>query len=214
MPSSTRWPTRRRLLRSAAALVGAGAVAGCGGSASSSSSASNAPNDDPPDDAITDPPTAVLRAPRDVAVLRDGDGTDAPDDDGIREWSHNLLAGADAAASVSIADVDGAGAARQLLDATDFDAETVYVERHVVGECFDQRLCWIRWTDAEVETSYARVLRPAEVSCSVDVRVGITHLIRLPAALDPEQVNRFSSSSSGGVCRSGAERDNGGGADS
>ena len=200
MPSNERPATRRRLLRSAAALAGAGAVAGCGGSASSSSSASNAPDDDPPDDAVTDPPAVVLRAPRGVAVLREGDATDAADE--AREWNHNLVADADTAAAVSVADVAGAASARQFLTETDFDAETVYIERHVVDECYDQRLCWVRWTDEEIETSYARVLRPADAACAADERVGITHLIRLPAALDPESISRFSSGSRAGVCRS------------
>ena len=206
MPSSTRSPTRRRLLRAAAALVGAGALAGCGGSASSSSSASNAPNANPPDDALTDPSTVALRAPADVTMLRDGEtGTDASGEIRTDEWQHDLVADADTAASVSIADVDGAEAARRFLDDTDFETETVYIERHVVGECYEQRLCWIRWTDEEVETSYARILRPAEVSCSADDRTGVTYLIRLPAALDPDSVSHFSSGSSSGVCRSRTE---------
>lgn len=202
MPSSERLASRRRLLRSAAALVGVGAVAGCGGSASSSGSVSNAPNHDPPDDAVPDPPAVVLRAPRGVGVLREGDDTDTPGTGEGREWSHTLVADADTAASVSVADIVGAASARQFLAETDFDAETVYIERHVVGECYEQRLCWIRWTDEEIETSYARVLRPADAACSADDRVGITHLIRLPAALDPDSISRFSSGSRAGVCRS------------
>jgi hypothetical protein len=202
MPSNERPATRRRLLRSTAALVGVGAVAGCGGSASSSSSASNAPDDDPPDDAVPDPPTVILRAPRGVAVLREGDDTDTATTDEVREWNHNLVADADTAASLSVADIAGAASARQFLAETDFDAETVYIERHVVGECYEQQLCWVRWTDEEIETSYARVLRPADAACSADDRVGITYLIRLPAALDPDTISRFSSGSRAGVCRS------------
>jgi hypothetical protein len=198
MPSSTRSPTRRRLLRSAAALVGVGSVAGCSGTGSSSSeSVSNGPNADPPDDAVTDPPAVVLRAPQGVRVLRD----ETSETDDPQEWRHNLVADADTAASVSIADVNGADEARGFLDQTDFETETVYVERHVVGECYEQRLCWIRWTEERVETSYARVLRPADVSCSADARVGVTHLIQLSDALDPDQVSRFSSSGGSGACR-------------
>jgi hypothetical protein len=135
-----------------------------------------------------------------VRVLRDEtDETSETDDP--REWRHNLVADADTATSVSIADVDGATEARGFLDQTDFETETVYVERHVVGECYEQRLCWIRWTEERVETSYARVLRPADVSCSADARVGVTHLIQLSDALDPDQVSRFSSSGGSGACR-------------
>ena len=211
MPSSTSLPTRRRLLRSAAALVGAGAVAGCGGTAESSGTAVADAGADPPDDAVTDPASVVLRAPPDEPILREaGDGTDAGSGDDesdpqVDEWRHNLVADAETAASLSIADVDGADETRRFLEETDFDAETVYVERHVVGECYDQRLCWVRWTDERVETSYARVLRGADVSCSADARVGVTHLIRLSAALDPDRISRFSSSGGSGQCRTPAE---------
>jgi len=206
MPSSTPRPTRRRLIRSAAALVGAGAVAGCGGTAESSGTAVSSPEADPPDDAVTDPASVVLRAPLDEPVLQEaGDGSDS-DSDGesdprAGEWRHNLVADAETAASMSVVDVDGAAEARRFLEETDFDAETVYVERHAVGECYDQRLCWVRWTDQRIETSYARVLRPAEAACSADVRVGVTHLIRLSAALDPDQISRFSSSGGSRPCR-------------
>ena len=210
MPSNPSRSSRRRLLRSAAALVGTGAVAGCGGTAESSGTAVADAGADPPDDAVTDPASVVLRAPPDEPILREaGDGTDGSGDDEsdpqVDEWRHNLVADAETAASLSIADVDGADETRRFLEETDFDAETVYVERHVVGECYDQRLCWVRWTDERVETSYARVLRGADVSCSADARVGVTHLIRLSAALDPDRISRFSSSGGSGQCRTPAE---------
>jgi hypothetical protein len=206
MPSSTPRPTRRRLLRSAAALVGVGAVAGCNGTAESSGTAVAGSDPDPPDDAIADPPSVVLRAPADEPVVREETDSDGDDESDLRvdEWRHILVADDETATSVSIADVDGADEAREFLDETDFDAETVYVERHVVGECYDQRLCWIRWTDEQVETSYGRVLRPAEAACSADARVGVIHLIRLPAALDPDEISRFSSSGGSGQCRTPA----------
>jgi hypothetical protein len=206
MPSNSPQPTRRRLLRSAAALVGVGAVAGCNGTAESSGTAVADPDPDPPDDAVTDPESVVLRAPPDELVLREATDTDTESEGDARidEWRHNLIADAETAASTSIAEIDGAGEARQFLDETDFGTETVYVERHVIGECYDQRLCWIRWTDERVETSYGRVLRPAEAACSADARVGVTHLIRLPVALDPDEVSRFSSSGGSGQCRTPA----------
>ena len=211
MPSNPSRSSRRRLLRSAAALVGAAAVAGCGGTAESSGTAVAEVGTDPPDDAVTDPESVVLRAPPDEPILREaGDDTDAGSGDdesepGVDEWRHSLVADAETATSLSVSDVDGAEAARRFLDDTDFDAETVYAERHVVGECYDQRLCWVRWTEDRVETSYARVLRDADVACSADTRVGVTHLIRLPVALDPDQVSRFSSSGGSGRCRTPTE---------
>ena len=210
MPSSTPRPPRRRFLRSAAALVSAGAVAGCNGTAESSGTAVDGPNADPPDDAVTDPESVVLRAPPDDPVPREVGGGDSGGETGtdseprVDEWRHDLIADAETAASVSIADVESAIEARRSLDDTDFGSETAYVERHVVGECYEHRLCWVRWTDDRVQTSYARVLRDADVACAADARVGVTHLIRLPAALDPEQVSRFSSSGGSGWCRTPA----------
>lgn len=206
MPSSSPRSTRRRLLRSAAALAGVGAVAGCNGTGEASNTAVSEQDPDPPADAVTDPAAVVLRAPSDEPVIREStdDGDTASDDgsDGqVDEWRHDLIAEAETASSLSIADVDGADEAREFLEGTDFETETVYVERHVVGECYEQRLCWIRWTDERVETSYTRVLRPAEAACSADARVGVTHLIRLPVALDPERIRGFSSGGGSGQCR-------------
>lgn len=211
MPSSTPTPTRRRLLQSVAAVLGASALAGCGGSGSASSTARAGPNAHPPEDALTDPTHVSLRHSERAPIVRDADSTtadsegDSDADEGATarfdEWHHLLVANADHASSLTFADVDGVADARRLLAETDFESESVYVERHVIGECYERRLCWIRWTDSEVETDYARILRDADVACEADARDVVTNLVRIPVALDPERISSYGSSSGGGPCR-------------
>jgi len=218
MPSSTQGPTRRRLLAATASLFCGTALAGCGGSSSASGSAREGPNAEPPDDALVDPPHVTLRSGDLQPLVRSGTPTETADADasaaGSREpeidsWAHHLVASDEAAAALTVADVDGADEAREFLDATDFGSETVYVERHLVGECYLQELCWVRWTDSAIETDYARVLRDADVACEADARDVVTKLIRLPAALDPDSVSSYSSGSGGGRCRGPARGDRG-----
>ena len=216
MPSSTPVPTRRRFIQSTAALLGASTLAGCGGSGSASGSSREAPNAAPPEDALTDPTHVSLRHSERAPLVRDADSTtadsdgDSNADDGetprFDEWHHLLVADADHASSLSFADVDGVEDARRLLSETDFDSESVYVERHVIGECYERRLCWIRWTDSEIETDYARILRDADVACKADAEDVVTNFIRIPAVLDPEQISSYGSSSGGGPCRRPDER--------
>jgi len=212
MPSSTSSPTRRRLLRSTAALLGAGALAGCGGhSGASGSSTVSGPGAEPPADALVDPTAVKLRSPELKPIVftesesgtqtgadsASGDQTETPIDD----WRHTLVGDAETAASLSFADVDGVDDAKALLEETDFESESVYVERHAIGECYERQLCWVRWTENEIETDYARILRDADVACEADARDVVTYLIRIPVALDPEQVNSYSSGSGSGPCR-------------
>lgn len=205
MPSSTRFPTRRRLLESTAALLGASALAGCGGSSEASSTGREGPNAEPPGDARTDLPHVSLRNPeRAPIVFRESESpTDEPNDGEtarLDDWRHFLVVDADDAESLSFADVDGVDEARRLLDETDFESESVYVERHAIAECYERELCWVRWTESRVETDYARILRDADEACGADAKDVVTTLVRLPAALDPDEVQSYGSSS-GGACR-------------
>jgi hypothetical protein len=212
MPSSTPAPTRRRFVKSTAAVLGAAALAGCGGSGSASSSSRAAPNADPPDDALTDPTHVTLRNPERAPIVSGPEstvgGTNAESDQGadestpqFDEWHHLVVVDADRASSLTFADVDGVDDARRLLEETDFDSESVYVERSVVPECYERRLCWIRWSDSEIETDYARILRDADVACEADAEDVVTNVIRLPVALDPDQISSYGSSSGSGPCR-------------
>ncbi|WP_144904821.1 hypothetical protein [Halobellus captivus] len=206
MPSNTPSPSRRRLLQPAAALLGSSALAGCGGSSTASSTARDGPDANPPEDALTDPTHVSLRNTERAPIVRDPNAeTGASGDDSagtprFDRWRHDLVVDAERAASLTFADVDGVDAARALLDETDFEAASVYVEGHVVAECYERRLCWIRWTDSEIETDYARILRDADVACEADAKDFVVNLIRIPAALDPDDIRSYGSGG-GGRCR-------------
>ncbi|MFB6250581.1 MAG: hypothetical protein ABEI27_02655, partial [Halobellus sp.] len=118
----------------------------------------------------------------------------------IDDWAHYLIARTEDASALTFADVDGADDARSFLDATDFSSQTIYVERHLVDECFRHRLCWVRWTESEVETDYARLLRDADFACEANAQMAVTYLIRLPVTLEPGQINSYGSGSGGGPC--------------
>ncbi|MFD1685344.1 hypothetical protein [Halobellus litoreus] len=207
MPSNAPSPSRRRLLQSIAAVLGASALAGCGGSGSASGTARAGPNVEPPQDALTDPTHVSLRNSELAPIVEDPDSeTDASESDTagtprFDDWQHDLVVDAERAGSLTFADVDGADEARALLDETDFESESVYVEGHVVPECYERRLCWVRWTDSEIETDYARILRDADVACEADADDFVTNLIRIPAALNPDDVRSYGSSSGSGPCR-------------
>ena len=160
-----------------------------------------------PEDALVDPPRVTLRGsgmepnvvsetPTETASSDD----DQSDRDRIDDWAHYLVSNAEDASALTFADVDGAADARSFLDATDFSSQTIYVERHLVDECFRQRLCWARWTENNIETDYARILRDADVACEANAQVAVTYLIRLPVTLEPGQINSYSSGSGGGPC--------------
>jgi hypothetical protein len=139
-----------------------------------------------------------------VITRRPATATDASDeesDDETFDWWHLLVADAETASSLAFADVEGVDRARRFLADTDFSSASVYVEQHAVPECYDQRLCWIRWTGDRIETDYAIVLRDADVACEVGAEDVVAYFVRLPVALDPDEVRRFSSGSGGGHCR-------------
>jgi len=195
MPSTTR---RRTLQRVATLLAGVG-LAGCSGESSSTY---------PPettDNVAFDPESHSLRSSDPGPILWAGDRpTTEPgtgDDARRRHWTtRRFVADADDAAAISIADVDGAADAREFLDATDYDAATVYIDQAGIRECFTQDLCHVRWSETEVDTDYARYYRDADVACETDARDVLVTLIRIPEALDPDDVSSYGSSRGSGTC--------------
>jgi len=196
--------TRRRALHGAAALLTG--FAGCAGESSSSSS-------HPPEatgNVAFDPESYSLRNPRLEPVVWTGERPTPVEDEErerARPWGHHLfVADADDADAVSIGDVDGAAGAREFLDATDYDAATVYVERVAIRQCFTQELCHVRWSETEIDTSYARYYRDADVACETETRDVLVTLIRIPGAFDPSDVNSYGSSRGSGTCERRNER--------
>jgi hypothetical protein len=196
--------TRRDLLGATALTVGV-TVAGCAGESSSTSNY-------PPEDVGTvafDPESYAIRHADPEPILWSGERpTTDPDadadDERVRPWDHHLFV--DDAAAVSVADVDGAAGARGFLDSTDYDAATVYVERVTIRECYAQDLCHVRWSESEIDTSYARYYRDADVACETEARDLVVTLIRIPEAFDPSDVNSYGSSRGSGTCEARNER--------
>jgi hypothetical protein len=198
MPS----PTRRRALQDVAAALVGGALAGCSGESSSTSG--HPP--DPTGSVAFDPESYSLRNAGREPILWSGErpttepGTD-DDEERVRPMGHHLfVADTDDAAAVSVADVEGADGAREFLGSTDYDSATVYVERVGVRECFTQDLCHVRWSGTEIDTSYARYHRDADVACETDARDVVVTLIRIPEDFDPGSVNSYGSSRGSGTC--------------
>ncbi|SDN19467.1 hypothetical protein SAMN04487949_3621 [Halogranum gelatinilyticum] len=196
--------TRRHALHGAAAALLVG-LAGCSGSNSSSRTAT-ASERPVPDDAETDPAHVQLRSTADAAAVRHPDDETPTDDedDSFQFRSHPFVASRETADGLTFGDgVDdeSVAAARRLLAETDFDSETVYLEQRRIRECFALDLCYVRWDTDRVETQYGRRLLPADVACETDTYDVVATLVRIPAALDPEDVSRFSSGTSGSGCR-------------
>jgi hypothetical protein len=193
--------TRRRALSGAAALLTG--FAGCSGESSSSSSY-------PPEDVdnvAVDPESYSLRTRGDDPLMWTGERPTPRDDEERSHYRHHtFVTSAGAAADVSFAAVPGADEARAFLDDTDYDAATVYVEQWRVRECFAPKLCHVRWSETDIDTSYSRRYRDADVACETEAEDTIATLIRIPAAFDPSEVNSYGSSYGSGTCEERNER--------
>lgn len=198
--------TRRRALHGAAGLVAA--LAGCSGTGFGESESTRThpretPADEPGHGSEADPDYVTVRsdADRPPVWFGDEDGSDRPGA-GERHYhgDRTIIDGEDRADRVRVAGAVDAEPVRSFLDETDFEAETVYLEVNQVEECFRLELCRIQWRPDDVETDYGRVLRPYDERCDADARVYEARLIRIPDALDHEDVNSYGSSVGGGAC--------------
>jgi len=193
--------TRRRALSGAAALLTG--FAGCSGESSSSSSY-------PPEEignVELNPESYTLRNPERAPTVWTGERPTSRDDEERPHRRHHLfVTGSDDAAGVSFADVDGADGARDFLDATDYDAATVYIEQWTIEECFTPDLCSVRWSEDDIDTSYTRRYRDADVACAADAEDVVVTIIRIPEAFDPSDINGYGSSRGSGTCERENER--------
>lgn len=173
-------PTRRSLLGSAALGV-LGTFAGCSG-ASDPESASvrrQASGTDP------DPTVLKPRNPDGDRILLDGsdvDGEGEPISVG-RELVTSAERASDLLVAEGVADADRERI-RSFLDATDYDAETVYVSPAGIRSCQRLEIDSVSWRPGRVEYEYCRELRPPDEACEADTMVTLGLLFRLPAVLD------------------------------
>lgn len=151
----------------------------------------------------TDPETFSLRVSgRRTAIWYAETETASSTDEGPPRLETRFVTDADRAESMSFAPEvgDEAEAAREFLTSTDYDAETVYIEQSRVGECFRLEFCHVRWTDTEIDTSYVRRYRDADVACETTANDTVVQFIRVPDTLNPESISGYGSQYSSGGC--------------
>ena len=200
--------TRRRVL--AAAVAAAGGMAGCldsTGTSESSGSSTDRPGRTIPEQAATDPAVLFRRADADRPPIRLGDDGNETDSPRRRDGHHIGTKVIDNAATADRLVADSAGSDRtestdlaSFRSETDFERETLYLETRQLRQCYRLSLCYVSW-DTGIETDYGRLLRPYDEPCAVDKRVFESRLIRLPVALDADDINRYGSSTSSSRCR-------------
>lgn len=198
--------TRRTLLSGAVGL--ATALAGCSDlQDGADESTRNVPHDDGPDGpsagSATDPETHLVRVntERPPIWLTDADDDGQPTVSQRNRWRDHIIVDDSARADrISVADAVDRERVESFLTATDFDAETVYIEMGAVQECFRLKLCRIGWSSTEVSTDYTRQARPYTAHCEVREAVIEARLIRIPDPINADDVTSYSSSIGTGVC--------------
>ncbi len=194
---------RRRLLAGAAGLL-----AGLAGCSRSTTDTHSVPGERRPENVAVDPDAVSLRGPSTDDPLAwlasdatESDDPDAADSSGRDALRRRLVGSRTEADRIRFADVAGADDARRLVAETDFEAETLYVEQRDVRECYSLELCYVTWSATEIDTQYGRHYRDADVPCEVDARDAAAWLVRVPDALDPDEVRSYGSGTGGGGCR-------------
>ena len=200
-------PTRRALHHGAVGL--AAAIAGCSGLLDESTNSTHTATSDgsdggPASGSVTDPETLLVRVDTDRPPVwlakpnseADGRPT-ASDHVRLRD---SIVVDSARADRISVADTIDRGQIESFFAATDFEAETVYVELSEVEECFQLDLCRISWTPTEISTDYVRRTRSYTERCGVDKQVIEARLIRIPDAIEADNVNSYSSSAGTGAC--------------
>jgi len=200
--------TRRTFLHGAVGL--STLLAGCSGLFGESVESTDTPARDgdgtePASGSVTDPETLALRVATDrppIWLAESGDATDgrptATGRDHVRE--HIVVDEPARADRISVSDAVDRESVASFLGATDFDTETVYVELAEIEACFRLDLCHVGWTATRISTDYTRRTRPYTDRCEADELVFEARLVRIPDAIDAEEVHSYSSSIGTGAC--------------
>lgn len=192
--------TRRRLL-TAGGVALLGGLAGCNDSTHDVSS----PPEQPENVELNPDAVSLRRSDEDAPAAwylpedeTPADATAEPSED-IRQ-QHQLIATPEAANRIKFADVDGRETAREFIDETAFDHETLYLQGTRMRECFTLRLCYVTWSATEIDTQYGSYYRDAEVACRTDTYDRASWLIRIPDTLNPTTVRSRGSGWSSNGC--------------
>lgn len=143
----------------------------------------------------------MVRNPADEPFAYLAPSTDGSDDDGTSRRTRGFITSDETARRLRFAaDLDGVDAARSVVTATDFSAETVYFLHYPVDACFRLTLCYVTWSSYEIDVQFGRAYRPPDVACDVDDRDTVAAFVRLPDALDSDAISGFGVGS-GSRCR-------------
>lgn len=207
-------PTRRALLHGAAGLTTA--LAGCSGllggeDESTRTIPADEPDDGPESGSVTDPETLQVRVDTDRPPIwlaeSNGDADGRPTASERERWRDAIIVDESARIDrIGVAETVDRNRVESFLAATDFETETVYIEMGAVEACFRLEFCQVSWTPTELSTDYARRSRPYTERCAVDEWVIEAWLIRIPDAIDADDVNGYSSSTGSGACDRGRGR--------
>lgn len=192
--------TRRRFLATAAAGL-SGGLAGC--DESTADERTETPGVDGLPNIERDPEYETLRGPEDRPVywLAPEAETERSETTPTRVRGRNLIASAETAERVRFADGFDADAAQEFITATDFENETLYLSPRRAKACFEIRPCYVEWAVDEIHTQYGSYYRDADVRCEADTREMVVSVIRIPDALDPDQVRSYGGGWSSEGCR-------------
>lgn len=196
--------TRRSLLHTASGF--AALLTGCNGllagSTESTRTASESNNSGAPGaNGASDPETVVARIDTDRRpVWISDDGNRPTADPQTRRLVSEVIDSDSKANQIAVAaDVDRA-AIDTFLEDTDFESETIYLQSVIVEECFRLELCQINWGADSISTDYGRRSRPYDDPCDADNELYSVWFIRIPQAIDADDVSSYSSSVGGSPC--------------
>ncbi|WP_293033694.1 hypothetical protein [Natronococcus sp.] len=185
-------PSRRQLLAAGSCL--SAVLAGCV-STDESSTTHNATDGGEPM-ASDEYDSLTLRADDDSVVVYPRD--DSPDEtDGNRRRPRRnveFVLSRSAAEDLRI-DAGGIDEARDFLEETDFETESVVVEQRPIEDCYRRHVLGVRAKDDEFRTRYCRTLQSPTTPCEADHTVMEAIFFRIQRGYEDRPSSRGSSES-------------------
>lgn len=193
MPSGS--CSRRRLLTAGGGCLSV-ALAGCAGLDGSESSSGTGVDGDRPIESTHDYESMSIRVDGDDPFVypSEDDAETADDGPGWRFRARFLLVDEDDAAALWIdPDIDGTADARAFVEATDFDAASVFVDQRTIDDCYRRRLRGVRAAADSLGTDYCRELKAPTTPCEADKTVVEAVFVRVHRPYDEAPSSRGSS---------------------
>lgn len=202
--------TRRALLHSFSGV--AAVLAGCSGMFEGSNESTRTVSEDdslPTSGATTasDPATVSIRVDTDYRpVWLSNDGNRPTPDPHTRRLTSEVIDSESKANRITVAEGVNRSEIDTFLGETDFESETVYLQTVIVKECFQLSLCQISWGAENISTDYGRLSRPYDEFCESDNELYTMWFIRIPEAINDDDISSYSSSAGGSPCNGEGNR--------